>query len=100
MEIVVCVHLADEASSPGAGGMWRWAVHVGRDFTDPASCLVAGVELERLLAELRGQEVAVACARVAERCGRLELTDEPTTVALDHDPCGEPWPLLRFEEDY
>jgi hypothetical protein len=45
-----------------------------------------------------GQAVAVAAAKVAERCGRLELTDEPTTVVLDHDPCGEPWPMLKVED--
>jgi hypothetical protein len=45
-----------------------------------------------------GQAVAVAAAKVAERCGRLELTDEPTTVVLDHDPCVRPWPLLKVED--
>jgi hypothetical protein len=98
MEIVVCVHVVDEASSPGAGGVWRWAVHVGRDFSDAGSCLNAGAEDERWLAELRGQQVAVAAARVAERCGVLELTDEPTTVVLDHDPCGAPWPIMRVKD--
>lgn len=98
MEIVVCVHLIDEGKSPGAGGMWRWAVHVGRDFTDPDTCLNAGAEDKQWLAELRGQAVAVAAARVAERCGVLELTDAPTTVVLDHDPCGQPWPLLTVED--
>lgn len=100
MEIVACVHVATEEGSPGAGGLWRWAVHVGRDFTDPLSCLLAGAEPDRVSAEIRGQEVAVACARVAERCGQLELTGETTTVVLDADPCVKPWPLLRFEEDY
>jgi hypothetical protein len=28
----------------------------------------------------------------------LELTDEATTVALDHDPCGAPWELLKVED--
>jgi hypothetical protein len=98
MEIVVVVHLIAEASSPGAGGMWRWAVHVGRDFGDAESCLNAGAEDEQWLAELRGQAVAVAAAKVAERCGALEFTDEPTTVVLDHDPCGPAWPLLRVED--
>jgi hypothetical protein len=98
MEIVVVVHLIAEASSPGAGGMWRWAVHVGRDFADKDSCLNAGAEDEQWLAELRGQAVAVAAAKVAERCGVLELTDEPTTVVLDHDPCEQPWPLLTVED--
>lgn len=98
MEIVVAVHPVDEASSPGAGGLWRWAVHVGRDFADPSSCLNAGAEEERTLAELRGQAVAVAAAKVAERCGVLEMTDEPTTVVLAHDPCGAPWKLLRVKD--
>ena len=98
MEIVVCVHVADEASSPGAGGLWRWAVHIGRDFSDAASCLNAGVEDTQIDAEIRGQAVAVAAATVAERCGQLEITDEPTTVVLDHDPCGAPWELVRVEE--
>lgn len=99
MEIVVCVHEIDEASSPGAGGMWRWAVHVGRDFADQASCLNAGAEDERWLAELRGQAVAVAAAKVAERCGVLELfDDQPYTVVLDHDPCREAWPIARVED--
>jgi hypothetical protein len=98
MEIVVCVHEVDEVSSPGAGGLWRWAVHVGRDFGDMGSCLNAGAEDERWLAELRGQAVAVAAAKVAQLCGELELTDDPTTVVLDHDPCGEPWPLLKVED--
>ena len=98
MEIVVCVHEVDEVSSPGAGGLWRWAVHVGRDFGDMGSCLNAGAEGERWLAELRGQAVAVAAAKVAQLCGELELTDDPTTVVLDHDPCGEPWPLLKVED--
>ncbi len=90
MEIVVCVHLADEAGNPGAGGMWRWAVHVGRDFSDPASCLNAGAEAEQSEAMVRGQDVAVAAAKVAERCGVLEGVD---TVVLGHDPVREPWPL-------
>lgn len=98
MEIVVCVHVIDERSSPGAGGMWRWAVHVGRDFTDPASCLNAGAADDQREAELRGQSVAVAAARVAELCGALEITDEPTTVVLDHDPVGDPWPFLYTED--
>ena len=79
-------------------GMWRWAVHVGRDFADPTSCLNAGAEEEQWCAELRGQAVAVAAARVAERCGVLELTDQPTTVVMVNDPCGEPWPLLTVKE--
>jgi hypothetical protein len=78
--------------------MWRWAVHVGRDFTDKDSCLNAGAELEQWEAELRGQQVAVAAAKVAQRCGVLELSDDPTTVVLDHDPCGPPWPVLRVED--
>lgn len=98
MEIVVVVHVVDEVSSPGAGGMWRWAVHVGRDFSDRESCLNAGAEDERWLAEIRGQQVAVAAAKVAERCGVLELSGAPTTVVLDHDPCGDPWPIARVEE--
>lgn len=100
MEIVVCVHLADEASSPGAGGLWRWAVHVGRNFSDASSCLNAGAAGSQEEAEDFGQAVAVAAARVAERCGVLELTDEPTTVVLDHDPCGAPWKLLDLSEEY
>lgn len=100
MEIVVCVHVIDETSSPGAGGLWRWAVHVGRDFSDARSCLNAGAAKTQASAEDLGQAVAVAAARVAERCGVLELTDEPTTVLLDHDPCGEPWVLLDLSEDY
>jgi hypothetical protein len=98
MEIVVCVHQIDEASSPGAGGMWRWAVHVGRDFADRASCLNAGATDTEWDATHVGQAVAVAAAKVAERCGQLELTDEPTTVVLDHDPCVRPWPLLKVED--
>lgn len=98
MEIVVCVHVVDEASSPGAGGMWRWAVHIGRDFSDASSCLNAGAATCRDEAEIIGQAVAVAAATVAERCGVLEVTDEPTTVVLDHDPCGAPWQLARVEE--
>ena len=99
MEIVVCVHEVDERSSPGASGMWRWAVHVGRDFTDPDSCLNAGAADDQLEAMLRGQAVAVAAARVAERCGVLEIRDdEPTTVVLDHDPVGDPWPFLHTED--
>ncbi len=94
----MCVHQVDEASSPGAGGLWRWAVHIGRDFSDPDSCLNAGAEDAPALAALRGQAVAVAAARVAERCGALELTDEPTTVVLDHDPCGTPWPISTVED--
>lgn len=98
MEIVVVVHQTTETSTPGAPGLWRWAVHVGRDFTDKASCLNAGVEDEQGLAEWRGQQVAVAAAYVAQRCGVLELTDEPTTVVLDHDPIEQPWPLLKVED--
>lgn len=99
MEIVVCVHPVAEESSPGAGGMWRWAVHVGRDFADPSSCLNAGAETEQWLAELRGQAVAVACAQVAQRCGVLEVFDDrPSTVVLVNDPCAAPWPLLKIEE--
>ena len=98
MEIVVVVHATTEASTPGAPGLWRWAVHVGRDFADAASCLNAGVEDERGLAEWRGQQVAVAAAKVAERCNALELTDEPTTVVLDRDPIEQPWPLLKVED--
>jgi hypothetical protein len=100
VEIVVCVHVATEEGSPGAGGLWRWAVHVGRDFSDPLSCLIAGAADDQVEAMIRGQETAVACARVAERCGQLEFTGEATTVVLDHDPCDHAWPLLRFEEDY
>lgn len=100
MEIVVVVHPVAEESSPGAGGMWRWAVHVGRDFADASSCLNAGAEESPEFAALRGQAVAVAAAKVAQLCGVLELTDEATTVVLDLDPCGEPWPLLFVEEDY
>ena len=98
MEIVVVVHVIDEAFSPGAGGLWRWAVHVGRDFGDKASCLNAGAEETQWEAELRGQQVAVAAAKVARLCGELELTGEATTVVLDHDPCGDPWELLMVEE--
>ena len=98
MEIVAVVHPIAETSSPGAGGLWRWAVHVARDFSAADSCLNAGAEDERWLAELRGQAVAVAAARVAERCGVLELTDQPTTVVLDHDPCGDAWPILTVED--
>lgn len=98
MEIVVVVHATTEASTPGAPGLWRWAVHVGRDFTDKASCLNAGVEDEQSAAEWRGQQVAVAAAKVAQRCGVLELTAEPTTVVLDHDPIEQPWPLLKVED--
>ena len=98
MEIVVCVHPIAEESSPGAGGLWRWAVHVGRDFSDKASCLNAGAETEQWEAELRGQAVAVAAAKVAERCGVLELSDAPSTVVLDRDPCGPAWPILRVED--
>jgi hypothetical protein len=98
MEIVVCVHEIDETSSPGAGGMWRWAVHVGRDFSDADSCLNAGAAGDRLSAEMFGQAVAVAAAKVAQRCGRLKLTDDATTVVLDHDPCGRPWPILTVED--
>lgn len=98
MEIVVCIHVVAEESSPGAGGSWRWAVHVGRDFADAGSCLNAGVAETEWEATLVGQAVGVAAAKVAERCGRLELTDLPTTVILDHDPCGEPWPMLKVEE--
>jgi hypothetical protein len=98
MEIVVVVHPIADESSPGAGGMWRWAVHVGRDFADASSCLNAGAENEQWLAELRGQAVAVAAAKVAERCGQLELTEDPTTVVLDHDPCGPAWELLKVED--
>lgn len=98
MEIVVCVHLASERGNPGAGGMWRWAVHVGRDFSDRRSCLNAGVEELQVEAMVRGQAVAVAAAMVAERCGVLELTGDATTVLLDHDPCGEPWALIRVED--
>ena len=47
---------------------------------------------------MRGQAVAVAAARVAERCGVLELTDLPTTVVLDHDPITEPWPIAKVED--
>lgn len=90
MEIVVCVHVASEQGNPGAGGMWRWAVHVGRDFSDPTSCLNAGAELQQWEAEVRGQDVAVAAAKVAERFGAL---DGVATVVLDHDPCSHPWPL-------
>ncbi|MTA13486.1 MAG: hypothetical protein F2534_12870 [Actinobacteria bacterium] len=90
MEIVVVVHLADEVGNPGAGGMWRWAVHVGRDFSDPGSCLNAGAEPGRWEALVRGQDVAVAAAKVAERCGVLTGVD---TVELGHDPVSEPWPL-------
>ncbi|MBK8246461.1 MAG: hypothetical protein IPK85_03545 [Gemmatimonadetes bacterium] len=98
MEIVVCVHVTTEASTPGAAGLWRWAVHIGRDFADSSTCLNAGVEDEQLAAEMRGQAVAVAAARVAERCGVLELTDLPTTVVLDHDPITEPWPIAKVED--
>lgn len=90
MEIVVVVHLATEAGNPGAGGMWRWAVHVGRDFSDPSSCLNAGAEVEQWKALVRGQDVAVAAAKVADRLGVLTGVD---TVMLDHDPCRDPWPL-------
>ena len=90
MEIVVCVHLASERGNPGAGGMWRWAVHVGRDFSDPLSCLNAGAESEQWQAEVRGQDVAVAAAKVAERLGVLDGVD---MVVLGDDPCSEPWPL-------
>ena len=76
----------------------RLSATYGRDFTDAASCLNAGAEEEPWLAELRGQAVAVAAAKVAERCGALELTDEPTTVVLDHDPIEQPWPLLTVED--
>lgn len=100
MEIVVCVHLADEAGNPGAGGMWRWAVHVGRDFSDPDTCLNAGAAASQFEAEDFGQAVAVAAAKVAEQCGVLELTDQPTTVVLDHDPCRTPWRLVDLSEDY
>jgi hypothetical protein len=98
VEIVVCVHVVEEASSPGAGGLWRWAVHVGRNFSDPSSCLNAGAAETQEEAELLGQTVAVAAAQVAERCGQLEVTDDPTTVVLDHDPCGAPWELTKIEE--
>jgi hypothetical protein len=90
VEIVVCVHVASEQGNPGAGGMWRWAVHVGRDFSDPTSCLNAGAETERWAAEVRGQDVAVAAAKVADRLGVLAGVD---MVVLGHDPCSEPWPL-------
>lgn len=98
MEIVVCVHVIEQGS-PGAEGLWRWAVHVGRDFSDQASCLNAGVAADQSTAEIDGQAVAVAAARVAALCGRLELTGEPTTVVLDHDPVLEPWGDV-MSEDY
>ena len=98
MEIVVCVHEIEH--EPENAGMWRWAVHIGRDFADPLSCLNAGVEGDQHAAEDRGQGVAVAAARVAERCGQLEFSGEPTTVVLDHDPCGTRWALLNLAEDY
>lgn len=95
----MCVHVIDERSSPGAGGMWRWAVHIGRDFADKESCLNAGAEPTRDEALLRGQAVAVAAARVADRCGVLHIAaDQPNTVELDHDPCGDPWPFLYVKE--
>lgn len=97
MEIVVCVHAVGDGS-PGAEGLWRWAVHVGRDFSDMASCLNAGAADDQTEAEMFGQAVAVAAAKVAQRCGVLELTDDPTTVVLDVDPCAEPWPLLKVED--
>jgi hypothetical protein len=87
------VHPCDDRGNPGAGGLWRWAVHDGTVWTDPTSCLQAAAELDRESALITGQRVVVACARVAEMCGQLEIGD---TYELDHDPIGEPWPILEI----
>jgi hypothetical protein len=96
VEINVCVHLVDEASSPSAGGMWRWAVHTGADFSDKTTCLNAGAEESETMAMLRGQQVAVAAAKLVEHYG--DTLTGAATVVLDHDPVGSPWPLIDWRE--
>lgn len=95
LEIHVVVHPCDEQYHPGAGGMWRWAVHVGQDWSDQPSCLNAGAELDAATAAMRGQAVAVAAAKVAERCGAL---GGGGTTYLDHDPTGSVWPVAHVLE--
>lgn len=95
MEIHVVVHPIDEANHPGAGGFIRWAVHIGTDWADPDSCLNAGAELDQVTAAQRGQAVAVAAARVAERCKALTGGD---THFLGYDPLGAAWPILEVKE--
>jgi hypothetical protein len=95
MYINVVVHQCDSQFHPGAGGMWRWAVHIGHDFANRETCLNAGAELDPELAAARGQAVAVAAAKVAELCGALS---GGTTVFLDHDPTGAVWPIVEVLE--
>lgn len=90
----VVVHEVTETSHPGCEGMWRWAVHVGNDWSDRTSCLQAGLEESRQEALQRGQALAVACARVAQRLG---ASVSGGTSTIPYDPCGEPWPLVESE---
>jgi hypothetical protein len=89
-EINVVVHPSNEAP-----GFWRWAVHVGTDWTDPNSCLMAHIGDDRGDAAVLGQRTAVAVAKFAAAHGLLDGGD---TFYLDVDPIGEPWPLTAVVE--
>src|SRR5262245_37609674 len=82
LTVNVVVHPVTELSHPGAGGWWRWAVHIGHDWLDRASCLQAGLEPDRVEALKRGQACAVAASRIARVC---DAFIGGTTYELEHD---------------
>lgn len=87
MLIAVAVHPIDVNAHPSVPSGYRWAVHVGDDFTnlDPRWCLNAGWEPTVQTAAIAGEAAAVCAARVARRLGQPA---EVRTFHLLTDPTG------------
>ena len=81
--LTVFVHRVDTEIHSSVPDGFRWAVHVGADPADLASCLNAGWAPDEFEAALTGETAAVVGKRVATLCG-IDATTQ--TIVLSADP--------------
>jgi hypothetical protein len=81
--IGVVVHPINTLAHPSVPPGFRWAVHVGHDWTDMRTCLNAHWDQTEYSARIMGEAAAVCAAKAVQLCGEPV---EMATAVLDHDP--------------
>lgn len=85
MLIGVVVHPVDVAAHPTVPLGYRWAVHIGSDWSDLRTCLNAGWQPDQHGAALAGEAAAVCAVKALRFCGKPAGTE---TSYLQIDPTG------------
>lgn len=83
MLIGVVVHPVDTFAHPSVPPGWRYAVHLGSQWSDLGTCLNAGWAPDKGTAAILGEGAAVVGVRVAQVCGDQA---HARTFELEYDP--------------